>query len=64
MRLIYKRERLYEFKQTVDSALNFEKMDINDVLIEVSKTEGLSEAVKTEALKRIAIVHMKGTNGD
>lgn len=61
---IYKRERLYEFKQTVDSALNFEKMDINDVLIEVSKTEGLSEAVKTEALKRIAIVHMKGTNGD
>lgn len=61
---IYKRERLYEFKQNIDSALNYEKMDINDVLIEVSRTEGLSEEVKVEALKRIAIAQMKGTNGE
>ncbi len=61
---IFKRERLFEFKQTIDSATNFEKMDINDVLIEVSKSEGLSEEVKEEALKRIAMVQMKGSNGD
>lgn len=57
---IFKRERLFEFKQTVDSALNFERMDINDVLIEVSNSEGLSEEVKIEALKRIAAIQMKG----
>ncbi|MDR7869959.1 MAG: metallophosphoesterase family protein [Tissierellaceae bacterium] len=61
---IFKRERLYEFKQTVDSAMDFEKMDINDVLIEVSKSEGLSEEVKIEALNRIAMVQMKGLDGD
>ena len=61
---IFKRERLYEFKQTVDSAMDYEKMDINDVLIEVSNSEGLSEEVRVEALKRIAMVQMKGSNGD
>ena len=61
---IFKRERLYEFKQTVDSAMDYEKMDINDVLIEVSNSEGLSEEVKAEALKRIAMVQMKGSSGD
>ena len=61
---IFKRERIYEFKQTVDSALNFEKMDINDVLIEVSNTEGLSEEVKVEALNRIAMIQMKGLSDD
>ncbi|MFY9612626.1 MAG: metallophosphoesterase, partial [Tissierellaceae bacterium] len=59
-----KRERLYEFKQTIDSAVNFEKMDINDLLIEVSRSEGLSEEVKEEALRRIAMVQMKGLSGD
>jgi len=61
---IFKRERLYEFKQTIDSAVNFEKMDINDLLIEVSRSEGLSEEVKEEALRRIAMVQMKGLSGD
>lgn len=61
---IFQRERIYEFKQTIDSALNFEKMDINDVLIEVSKSEGLSEEVKIEALKRITMIQMKGLSGE
>lgn len=59
-RNIFQRERIYEFKQSIDSALDFDKMDINDVLIEVSQTEGLSEEVKIEALKRIAMIQMKG----
>lgn len=63
-RNIFKRERLFEFKQTIDSTLNFEKMDINDVLIEVSNSEGLSDIVKFEALRRIAEIQMKGLSGD
>jgi len=55
---IYKRERLYEFKHTIDATLDFEKMNINDVLIKVSNTEGIEEAVKEEALRRIANIQM------
>lgn len=56
---IFKGERILEFKQTIDAALDFEKMDINDVLIEVSTSEGVSEEVKLEALRRIALIQMK-----
>lgn len=61
---IYKRERIYEFKQTIDAALDFEKMDINDVLIEVSNAEGVEEDVRLEALKRITTIEMKGMAGE
>lgn len=61
---IFQRERMYEFKQGVDSALNFEKMDINDVLIEVSMSEGVREEVKQEALERISKIQMKGLVGE
>lgn len=61
---IFQRERLFEFKQTVDDALDFEKMDINDLLIEVSTSEGVSDDVKLEALRRIALVQMKGLTGE
>jgi len=56
---VFKSERLFEFKQTIDSAVEFEKMDINDILIEVSMSEGVPEKVKEEALKRIAQTQMK-----
>lgn len=61
---IYKSERIYEFKQNIDAAMNFQKMDINDILIEVSKAEEIEDKVKIEALKRIASIQMKGINGD
>ncbi|TJX67067.1 metallophosphoesterase [Soehngenia saccharolytica] len=56
---IYRNERIMEFKQTIDSALNFDKVDINDILIEVAISENVNEKVKEEALKRIAIAQMK-----
>ena len=40
--------------------MNFEKMDLNDILIEVTLSEGVSDKVKEEALKRIAKSQMKG----
>lgn len=61
---IYRRERMYEFKQTIDNAMNFEKMDINDVLMEVSNTEEVDEKVKKEALKRISLIQMKNMTGE
>ena len=60
---IFKSERLLEFKQTIDESLDFEKMDINEILVEVSSAEGVNEDVKIEALRRIALIQMKGLNG-
>lgn len=61
---IYKREQLYEFKQAIDQTVDFDKIDINDVLIEVSNAEGVTDEVKIEALKRISLVQMKGLDKD
>lgn len=56
---IFKSERLFEFKQSIDTAVNFEKIEINEILMEISNTEGVSEEVKEEALRRIALSQMK-----
>jgi DNA repair exonuclease SbcCD nuclease subunit len=61
---LFKNERMTEFKQTIDATLDFEKMDINEVLIEVSTAEDVGEEIKVEALRRIALIQMKGLNGD
>lgn len=61
---LFKSERMFEFKQTIDAALDFEKMDINEVLIEVSSASGVDEDVKMEALRRIALSQMKGLSGE
>lgn len=61
---LFKSERIFEFKQTIDAALDFEKMDINEVLMEVSSAENVGDDVKREALRRIALIQMKGLAGD
>lgn len=61
---LFKNERIMEFKQSIDAAVDFEKMDINEVLIKVSNAEGVEERVIKEALKRIANTHMKGISGE
>lgn len=63
-RNIFRNEKIFEFQQNINEALDFEKIDINDVLIEVSNAEGITENVKTEALRRIADVQMKGKTGE
>lgn len=63
-RSLFKNERMFEFKQTVNESLDFEKMDINEVLIEVSNAENVEDNVKIEALRRIALSQMKGLNGE
>lgn len=61
---IFKSERLAQFKQTVDNTTNFDKLDVNEILLEVSKAEGVSEEVKVEALRRIALSQMKRAGDD
>lgn len=61
---IYKSERLSQFKQSVDNTANFQKLDINEILLELSQSEGVSNEVKEEALKRIAISQMKISGDD
>lgn len=56
----YQSERIYEFQQGINSAINFEKLDINEVLMEVSNAENVEESVKKEALRRISEIQMKG----
>ena len=56
---IFKNERLTQFKQSVDSTANFEKLDINEILLNISLAEEVSDKVKQEALKRIALSQMK-----
>lgn len=61
---IYRRERMYEFEQTINNAMNFEKMDINDVLLEVSNSEEVDDDVKIEALRRIGLIQMNDMTGE
>lgn len=56
---IFKSERLFEFKQSIDEAVNFEKLDINQILLDISDAEGVSGTIKEEALRRIASSQMK-----
>ncbi len=57
---MFRSERIVQFKQSIDSAMSFEKMDLNDILLEVTLSEGVSDEVKEEALRRIANSQMKG----
>lgn len=61
---IYKSEKLSQFKQSVDNTANFQKLDVNEILLELSQSEGVSNEVKEEALKRIAISQMKISGDD
>lgn len=53
---IFKNERLTQFKQSVDSTANFQKLDINEILLNISLTEEVSDKVKQEAFKKNILV--------
>jgi DNA repair exonuclease SbcCD nuclease subunit len=56
---VFRSERLVEFKQSIDEALDFEKLDINDLLTEVAFAQNISKKVRDEALRRIAAVQIR-----
>lgn len=61
---LFKNERMLEFKQTINAAMDYEKMDINEVLLQVSTAEGVEDEVIKEALKRIALAQMESLRGE
>lgn len=61
---MFKGERILEFKQTIDSSINFEKMDMNELIMEVSMATNVDKEVRIEALNRIARTQMKGSLGE
>lgn len=56
---VFRSERIIEFKQSIDAALDFEKLDINDLITEVALAENVPKRIREEALKRLAAVQMK-----
>lgn len=59
----FKNERMLQFKETINATMDFEKMDINEVLLQVSHSEAVEDKVIQEALKRIASIQMKSLRG-
>ncbi|RKD34497.1 metallophosphoesterase family protein [Thermohalobacter berrensis] len=53
-----KNERIVEFKQSIDSSADFEKLDIDHIVNSLAQTEGVSDSVKKEALMRIGNAQM------
>ncbi len=53
-------EQLYEFRQSIESSVDFDRLDINDILVEIAVSEGIDEEVKQEALKRVSEAQMSG----
>lgn len=50
---MFRSEKMIYFKQSVDSSQDFDKLDINNVLNNLSDAENIEYEVKIEAIKRI-----------
>lgn len=55
----FKKSKLHEFKEIINSSGNFHKTDVFDLLTEISDHKGVSREVKEEAFNRIQDVQMK-----
>ncbi|WP_026895077.1 metallophosphoesterase family protein [Clostridiisalibacter paucivorans] len=61
---IYRSEKLIQFKQSVDSAGDFEKLGINHILDNLLMAENVEEKVKKEAISRIEQAQIAYTGDD
>lgn len=60
----YREEQMLEFKQPIESSVDFNKLDINEILIEIASTENIDDKVKNEALNRITLSQIKKAGAD
>lgn len=49
----FKGIKMAEFKESIEASANYKSLDIFDLLLRISKSENISEEVKSEALKRV-----------
>lgn len=61
---LFKNERMLEFKQTINAAMDYERIDINEVLMQVSNAESVEDDVIKEALRRISVAQMESLRGE
>lgn len=58
----FKGIKLAEFKESIDATTNYKSLDIFDLLLNISKSENISEEVKKEALKRVEAAQIDGVS--
>lgn len=54
----YKQEIFNSFRNLADNSVDFEQLDINNIIIDIAKSENIEDSVKEEALKRIGEIQM------
>lgn len=55
---VFKNEKLSQFKQTIEETSRFDRINLNNIILQISNNEGLPKEVKLEALKRIEYSQM------
>lgn len=50
---MFRSEKIIQFKQSVDSSQDFNKLDINHIISNLTKAENIEDNIKLEAIKRI-----------
>ncbi len=58
----FKGIKIAEFKEIIDSSVDFKNMDIFDLLLKISKDNNIDENVKSEALKRVEQAQIDGAD--
>lgn len=56
----FKGIKMAEFKESIEASANYRSLDIFDLLLNISKSENISEDVKKEALKRMEEAQING----
>lgn len=58
----FKGIKMAEFKESIEASANYKSLDIFDLLLRISKSENISEEVKSEALKRVEEAQINEVN--
>ena len=54
-----KRNKIYEFKEIIDSTTDLNKLDIYEILVQIAKNNSIDEKVRDEAMRRIRNLEIK-----
>ena len=58
----FKGIKMAEFKESIEASANYKSLDIFDLLLRISKSENISEEVKSEALMRVEEAQINEVN--
>lgn len=56
----FKRSKIYEFKEIIDSTTDLNSLDILDLIVQISKSESIPIEVRDEAIRRVQEMQIKG----